>query len=94
MKILVIVPVFNEEKKIKKFINSLLKQTVKVEQITIVNDNSNDLTESIIQKSFESNDTINYLKKDDSDQVPKPGKKIIQACGHQEERCGRSSRGS
>ena len=79
MKILVIVPVFNEEKNIEKCINSLLKQTVKVEQITIVNDNSNDLTESIIQKSFESNDTINYLKKDDSDQVPKPGKKIIQA---------------
>ena len=79
MKILVIVPVFNEEQNIEKCINSLLKQTVKVEQITIVNDNSNDLTESIIQKSFESNDTINYLKKDDSDQVPKPGKKIIKA---------------
>ena len=79
MKILVIVPVFNEEKNIKKCIDSLLKQTIKIEQITIVNDNSNDLTESIIQKSFESNDSINYLKKDDSDQIPKPGKKIIKA---------------
>ena len=79
MKILVIVPVFNEEKNIKKCIDSLLKQTIKIEQITIVNDNSNDLTESIIQKSFESNNSINYLKKDDSDQIPKPGKKIIKA---------------
>ena len=79
MKILVIVPVFNEEKNIKKCIDSLLKQTIKIEQITIVNDNSNDLTESIIQKYFESNDSINYLKKDDSDQIPKPGKKIIKA---------------
>ena len=79
MKILVIVPVFNEEKNIKKCIDSLLKQTIKIEQITIVNDNSNDLTESIIQKSFESNDSINYLKKYDSDQIPKPGKKIIKA---------------
>ena len=79
MKILLIIPVFNEEQNIEKCINSILKQTIKVEQITIVNDNSNDLTESIIQKSIESNDSINYIKKDDSDQIPKPGKKIIEA---------------
>ena len=40
MKILIIVPVFNEEQNIQKCINSLLSQTIKVEQITIVNDNS------------------------------------------------------
>ena len=63
MKILIIVPVFNEEQNIQKCINSLLTQTIKIEQITIVNDNSNDHTESIIQKFFASNDKINYIKK-------------------------------
>ena len=44
MKILIIIPVFNEEKNIEKCIDSIQNQTHKVSNIILVNDGSTDKT--------------------------------------------------
>ena len=44
MKILIIIPVFNEENNIEKCIDSIQNQTYKVSNIIIVNDGSTDKT--------------------------------------------------
>ena len=50
MKTLIIIPVFNEEKNIEKCLKSLLNQTHRISQITVVNDGSNDKTDDILNK--------------------------------------------
>ena len=54
MKILVIIPVFNEEKNLEKCIDSFVNQTYKLSQITIVDDGSTDniLNWTKIEKSM------------------------------------------
>ena len=54
MKILVIIPVFNEEKNLEKCINSFINQTHKLSQITIVDDGSTDNT-PLIGRKIEKN---------------------------------------
>ncbi len=49
MKILIIIPVFNEENNIEKCIDSIQNQTYKVSNIILVNDGSTDKTLSKIQ---------------------------------------------
>ena len=44
MKILIIIPVFNEENNIEKCIDSIQNQTYKVSNIILVNDGSTDKT--------------------------------------------------
>ena len=79
MKILVIIPVFNEEKNLEKCINSFINQTYKLSQITIVDDGSTDNTPLIGRKIEKSHSNIQFLKKRDSKSIAQPGKKIIQA---------------
>ena len=79
MKILVIIPVFNEEKNLEKCINSFVNQTQKLSQITIVDDGSTDRTPQIGRKLEKSYSNIQFLKKRDSKSIASPGKKIIQA---------------
>ena len=79
MKILVIIPVFNEEKNLEKCINSFINQTHKLSQITIVDDGSTDSTPQIGQKLQKSYNNLQFLKKKDSKSIARPGKKIIQA---------------
>jgi len=79
VKILVIIPVFNEEKNLEKCINSFINQTHKLSQITIVDDGSTDSTPQIGQKLQKSYNNLQFLKKKDSKSIARPGKKIIQA---------------
>lgn len=79
MKILVIIPVFNEEKNLEKCIDSFVNQTYKLSQITIVDDGSTDNTLLIGQKLEKSHGNIKFLRKRGSKSVASPGKKIIQA---------------
>ena len=62
MKILVIIPVFNEEKNLEKCINSFINQTHKLSQITIVDDGSTDNTPLIGRKIEKSHSNIQFLK--------------------------------
>ena len=57
----VIMPIYNAEKYLKKAIDSILNQTYKNLEIIIVNDGSNDDTESIIQSYKEKDDRIRYI---------------------------------
>ena len=79
MKILVIIPVFNEEKNLEKCLNSFLNQTYSITQITVVNDGSTDNTPSIVKSLSKKYDSINFVSKDDSESFAKPGSKIIKA---------------
>ena len=60
-KISIYIPVYNGEKTIKKAIDSILKQTIKVNEIIIVNDFSNDDTLKIV-KSYKNIKIINNKK--------------------------------
>ena len=63
MKILVIIPVFNEEKNLEKCINSFTNQTHKLSQITIVDDGSTDNTSQIGKRLEKSYKEILFIKK-------------------------------
>ena len=63
MNILIIIPVYNEEKNLEKCVSSFLNQTHKLYQITIVDDGSTDNTAQIgkrLEKSFKN---ILFIKK-------------------------------
>ena len=63
MKILVIIPVFNEEKNLEKCLKSFLKQTYPITQITVVDDGSTDSTSNILNTySKKIKPLIIYLK--------------------------------
>ena len=61
----IIVPVYNGEKTIKRALDSLLNQTIKVD-IIVVNDGSIDKTEDIVLDLKKDNDNIFYFYKDNS----------------------------
>ncbi|MGL5640459.1 MAG: glycosyltransferase family 2 protein [Mycoplasmoidaceae bacterium] len=61
MKLSVLVPCYNEELYIKRCIDSLLNQTIKIDEILILNDGSTDNTLSIIKKYESENDNIKVL---------------------------------
>ena len=50
MKILIIIPVYNEEKNLFETLNSFVNQTHPISQLTLVDDGSTDNTSSIIKK--------------------------------------------
>jgi glycosyltransferase involved in cell wall biosynthesis len=50
MKVSVVIPVYNEEKRIKKCLDSLFNQSEKPDEIIMVDNNSTDSTVSIIKK--------------------------------------------
>lgn len=61
----IIVPVYNGQETIKRAIESLINQTVKV-KIIVINDGSTDYTENIILDLIKDNDNIEYYYKDNS----------------------------
>ena len=50
MKVSVVIPVYNEKKRIKKCLDSLLSQSEKPDEIIVVDNNSTDSTVSIVRK--------------------------------------------
>lgn len=50
MRVSVVIPVYNEEKRIKKCLDSLMKQSKKPDEIIVVDNNSTDSTVSIVKK--------------------------------------------
>ncbi len=79
MKILIIIPVFNEEKNIEKSLQSFINQTFPISQIIIVDDGSTDNTSEIGIKISKLNKNVKFIKKNDSKSIASPGKKIIEA---------------
>jgi len=79
MKILIIIPVFNEENNIKKCIKSLQNQTYELSKIVLVNDGSTDNTLKIIRDISNKFKNIEIIDFKNSVSKPIPGKKIIKA---------------
>ena len=61
-KISVIIPAYNEETKIKKCLDSLLKQTYKNVEIFVVDDGSSDKTPEIIKEFSVKYKNISFLQ--------------------------------
>ena len=78
MKYYIIIPAHNEEQFIGLTLNSLLSQTVLPTKIVVVNDNSTDKTETIVN-DFVSKNAIISLVNTTSDAVHLPGSKVILA---------------
>ncbi len=78
MKHIVITPVFNEEKHLPVFLNSVIKQTLTPDLLLLVDDNSTDQSAAIIKEYTIKHDFISYLYHPSS---PKkvPGSKVIEA---------------
>ena len=78
MKYYIIIPAHNEEQFIGLTLNSLLSQTVLPSKIVVVNDNSTDKTETIVD-DFVSKNAIISLVNTTSDAIHLPGSKVIRA---------------
>lgn len=78
MKIYVIIPVFNEAKVLSNVLQSFINQSCIPDKIIIINDNSTDNSQSIIDTFVSEHSFIHtYLNK--SDAIHKPGEKVVNA---------------
>ncbi len=59
----IIIPAFNAEKTIKKTLDSLLEQTLKPDEIIVINDGSNDLTQKITEELMQKNNSIKLFNR-------------------------------
>jgi glycosyltransferase involved in cell wall biosynthesis len=75
---IVIIPAHNEEKFIKKTIQSIVDQTIVPKKIIVVNDNSTDNTEKIVWNFCQKHSFIELINHKSSNQHL-PGQKIIHA---------------
>ena len=82
MNILIIIPVFNEEKNIEKCVKSFQNQTHKVSKIILVNDSSSDNTLKILKSLSQLHKNIEFIDFKNSESRAIPGKKIIKAFNH------------
>ncbi|KAA1244490.1 glycosyltransferase family 2 protein [Aquimarina sp. RZ0] len=78
MKIYIVIPAHNEELSIAKTLASLVKQTVLPKKIVVVNDNSTDTTEAIVNQFSIDYDFISVVNSDSS-KAHMPGSKVINA---------------
>ena len=78
MKFYIIIPAHNEEEFIAKTLESLVQQTLLPKSLVVVNDNSSDNTQLIIEDYASKNDWITVLNSQSSNQHL-PGSKIIHA---------------
>ena len=78
MRYCVIIPAHNEEQFIEKTLSSLLQQTVKAQEIIVVNDNSTDGTQSIVEAHIGKTDNLS-LYNHNSSQEHLPGSKVVNA---------------
>ena len=77
MKVLVVVPAFNEEKHILKCLESFANQTYKDIRFVVVNDASTDATLSIIQKFIQNKPDFKLVNLDHKSEH-KPGAKVVR----------------
>ena len=78
MNLYIIIPAHNEEKFIRLTLQSILNQTTKPQKVVVVNDNSTDTTESIVNKFIQKDSTISLINSV-STATHLPGSKVIQA---------------
>jgi len=78
MKYYIVIPSHNEENLISLTLQSLVEQTVLPTKIVVVNDNSTDKTEDVVN-SFVSKYPFISLVNKTSDAIHLPGSKVIQA---------------
>lgn len=74
----IIIPTFNEEKFIALTLQSLVEQTILPTKIVVVNDNSTDNTEKIVQSFVDAYPYISLVHKK-STATHQPGSKVIHA---------------
>jgi glycosyltransferase involved in cell wall biosynthesis len=74
----IIIPAHNEEGFLADCLNSILRQSLLPKQVVVVNDNSADTTEKIIDEFLIRNNTVQKLNTTSSDQHM-PGSKVIKA---------------
>jgi glycosyltransferase involved in cell wall biosynthesis len=60
MKYVIITPVYNEEKYLKRYINSIIQQNIRLEKLILVDDNSNDGSSVIINNFSDNSPWIVY----------------------------------
>jgi glycosyltransferase involved in cell wall biosynthesis len=78
MKYYIVIPSHNEESLISLTLQSLVEQTVLPTKIVVVNDNSTDNTEAIVNSYVSKYSFISLVNKT-SDAIHLPGSKVIQA---------------
>lgn len=78
MEIYIVIPCYNEEKHLSETLTSLLQQSVKPKKIMIVNDNSSDGSEGIINAFAKADSTIQTIKTN-ATATHLPGGKVVQA---------------
>ena len=78
MNLYIIIPAHNEEKFIGLTLQSIVNQTTKPQKVVVVNDNSTDTTESIVNEYTQKDSTISLINSV-STATHLPGSKVIQA---------------
>jgi glycosyltransferase involved in cell wall biosynthesis len=78
MNFYIIIPAHNEEDSIALTLKSLVKQTLLPKRIVVVNDNSSDSTQQIVQRLSESHEFISLVNNTSSNKHL-PGTKIVHA---------------
>jgi glycosyltransferase involved in cell wall biosynthesis len=74
----VIIPAHNEANFLKGLLQSLCKQSVQASEIVLVNDNSTDQTEALMERFAKEHKNIHYVNHPSTDQHL-PGAKVIKA---------------
>ncbi|MFT4831103.1 MAG: glycosyltransferase involved in cell wall biosynthesis [Psychroserpens sp.] len=78
MKYSIVIPAHNEEIHLKDALSSVLRQTLRPTKVIVVNDNSDDATESIIDE-FSANDPMFQKLNIISSHLHMPGSKVVNA---------------
>jgi glycosyltransferase involved in cell wall biosynthesis len=79
VKYTIVIPARNEEKFIGKVLESIVNQTFLPREVVIVNDNSTDKTEFLIQEFAEKYSFIKLINSENKTNHHLPGSKIIEA---------------
>lgn len=85
MKLVIIIPAYNEAALIGKTLDSLLAQRFSAEKIIVVDDGSTDETPEVVMKYVERNPSIQLIQKS-SEAAHLPGSKVVQAFNYGLER--------
>ncbi|QSS96371.1 glycosyltransferase family 2 protein [Psychroflexus sp. ALD_RP9] len=78
MKVLIIIPAHNEAEFIKETLHSLIQQTLLPAEVIVVNDNSTDSTEAIVEDFSKQYSFIKLINRSSSN-THEPGSKIVKA---------------
>ena len=78
MRIYIVIPIYNEEAHLAKTIQSIVEQTIRPNKLIIVNDNSTDNSQAVIDDFVLNYDFISGVL-NFSDAVHQPGAKVINA---------------